>query len=225
MRGRYGPYDILMSGTQWRDFGPARDRDRFQSAAVYFDVDPARAQQLVDTARIRAAELSAGYRTYLVQALADEGAFERVAAALERARLSGVIIAFLGLASLVVLALFLHGYVSDNFRTNLKPICVSLAFGASAFDIAVIQIVRLSLILAPALVLSVGLLCAFEMIRPNLQESSELVRHEPLELVRHFSFVALLFSGLAALLTLAITSWWVHQIRRRSLAEQLKELD
>jgi ABC-type lipoprotein export system ATPase subunit len=216
-RGRRGPYDIIMSATQWHDFGPPIDRNLYESVAVYFDVNPTKSQALVELVRERAREISGPPNTSLVQSLANEAAFERISAALERNLLSNVILGLFSAASIIVLALFIYGYISDSFRANLKAICVSIAFGASLTDILILQMMRLILVLVPSVAIAALAMAPLDLL------SQAMFRR--VNLWEHFGSAVLLFVGSAMLLAVAISAYWVCHIRRRSLADQLKELD
>jgi ABC-type lipoprotein export system ATPase subunit len=225
-RGRFGPYDVIMSAAQWRDFGVVRDRDYYQSVAVYFEADPAQSRELVEVVRARAREISDPPNTRLVQSLANEAAFERISAALERSMFSQIIVGFLGVVSLAVLVLVIWSYISENFQSNLKSICVALAFGAGFREIATIQVTRSALIVIPASILS-GLSVlgyAQYQLRFSSDPASRIIWDLPHLLERSGSSLLLFVAG-TILLTLVFSRLWLGYIRRRSLTDQLKELD
>lgn len=225
-RGRFAPYDAIVSASQWRDFGIARDRDYYQSAAVYFDADPARSRRLVDTVRARAAELADPPNTRLVQSLANEAAFERISAALERSRFSQIIVGFLGVVSFAILVLVLWGYISENFQANLKSICVALAFGAGFREIATVQITRTALVVMPTVVLAAFATLGIQQyqVRYSGDPAAEFVWGFSSAAGR-FGLASLVFMAAVLILTLGFSAMWLAYIRRRSLTDQLKELD
>jgi ABC-type lipoprotein export system ATPase subunit len=229
VRGRFGPYDVIMSGTQWRDFGSARDRDYYQSVAMYFYPEPWRSRELVENVRARASEIFDPPNTRLIQSLANEAAFERISAALERNLYLKIIIGFLGSAALVFLGLVVYGFVSDNFQKNLKSICVALTFGAGFSEIAIVQVTRIAIIAAPAAILS-GLtilgLFGFDKYRAGgrIYPESQTLWTGSDFLTRFFLLPWAFIAGVLAL-TIAVSGWWVMYITRRSLTDQLKELD
>jgi hypothetical protein len=66
-RGRHGPYDIVFSASQWRDFGSTQERDLFESAAVYFSTDSAASSTLISAVRDWTARTAAAPNTRLIQ--------------------------------------------------------------------------------------------------------------------------------------------------------------
>jgi ABC-type lipoprotein export system ATPase subunit len=225
-RGRFAPYDVIMSASQWRDFGIARDRDYYQSAAVYFDADPARSRQLIDIVRTRAGELTDPPNTRLVQSLANEAAFERISGALERSLFSQIIVGFLGAVSFAILVLVLWGYISENFQSNLKSICVALAFGAGFGEIATVQITRSALVTAPTVVLAGLATLGFQQyqVQYSADPASKFVWSFS-SAAERFGLAVVVFAAAVLLLTLVFSATWLTYIRRRSLTDQLKELD
>lgn len=225
-RGRFAPYDAIVSASQWRDFGIARDRDYYQSAAVYFNADPARSRELIDIVRSRAAELTDPPNTRLVQSLANEAAFERISAALERSRFSQIIVGFLGVVSFAILVLVLWGYISENFQGNLKSICVALAFGAGFREIATVQITRTILVMVPTVILAGLATLGFQQyqVRYSGDPAVEFVWAFS-NAAERFGLASLVFMAAVLILTLGFSAMWLAYIRRRSLTDQLKELD
>jgi ABC-type lipoprotein export system ATPase subunit len=223
-RGRFNPYDVIMSGTRWRDFGVVRDRDYYQSAAVYFDPDPAQSRELVQLVRSRADDPSPNVR--LLQSLANEAAFERISAALDRSMFLQIIVGFLGVVFLAVLVLVIWSYISENFQSNLKSICVALAFGAGFREIATIQVTRSALIVIPSSILSgfAILIYAQYQLRYSDDPAASIIWDWPHLLERSGSSLLLFVTG-TILLTLVFSYSWLGYIRRRSLTDQLKELD
>ena len=223
-RGRFNPYDVIMSATQWRDFGAVRDRDYYQSAAVYFDPDPAQSRELVQLVRSRADDPSPNVR--LLRSLANEAAFERISAALDRSMFLQIIVGFLGMVFLAVLVLVIWSYISENFQSNLKSICVALAFGAGFREIAIIQVTRSALIVIPASILSGLAIISYAQyqLRSSDDPAATMIWDWPHLLARSGSSLLLFVTG-TILLTLVFSYSWLRYIRRRSLADQLKELD
>lgn len=226
MRGRFAPYDIIMSATQWRDFGSARDRDYYQSVAVYFDADPARSRQLIGTVRTRAGEFTDPPNTRLVQSLANEAAFERISAALERSLFSQIIVGFLSVVSLAVLVLVIWSYISENFQNNLKSICVALAFGADFREIAIVQLTRTTLVMVPTAILAGLATLGFQQYQLGYSgdPASKVIWSFP-NLFERFGWALLVFVAGVLILTLVFSWSWLKYIKRRSLTDQLKELD
>jgi ABC-type lipoprotein export system ATPase subunit len=225
-RGRFGPYDIIMSATQWRDFGGVRDREYYQSAVFYFDADPERSRELVGRVRARALEVLEPPNTRLIQSLANEASFERISAALERNSFSKIIVGFLGLASLLVLILVVCGFVSESFRSNLKAICVALALGASFFEIAIVEIVRILLVILPtALMTAIAILVVAGYQSMHLSNAAALASWGVGNLLGRFGLAIWGFAAGVLVVTLAMSGWWLIHIRGRSLTDQLKELD
>jgi hypothetical protein len=226
VRGRFAPYDVIMSAPQWRDFGPVSDRSYYQNAAFYFDPEPARSSSLANNVRTRAAEISGPPNSHLVQSLANEAAFERISAALEKNLLSKVIVGFLGSASLLFLILVVYGFLSENFMNNLKPICVAIAFGAGFREIALVQVTRVLLLALPAILLAgLGLtgFGAYEWCSVFNFACQEA--WHPGHLLPRFWLAGFFFVCAIPILALVVSGWRTGQIKRRALTDQLKELD
>jgi hypothetical protein len=223
-RGRFNPYDVIMSATRWQDFGVVRDRGYYQSAAVYFDPDPAQSRELVQLVRSHADDPSPNVR--LLRSLANEAAFERISAALDRSMFLQIIVGFLGVVFLAVLVLVIWSYISENFQSNLKSICVAIALGAGLREIATIQVTRSALIVIPASILSglAILIYAQYQLRSSNDPTASIIWDWPHLLERSGSSLLLFVAG-TILLTLVFSYSWLGYIRRRSLTDQLKELD
>ncbi len=193
---------------------------------MYFDADPERSRDLVRTVRTRAAEISDPPNTRLIQGLVNEAAFERISSTLERSLFSKIIVGFLGAASGAILIVVVWSFISENFRNNMKSICVALAFGAGFPEIAMVQITRIALVATPAVVLSglVMLGVGEYQSRYASDAVSQIVWSLPSLLGRLVAALFVLVSGIFVL-TLVASGWWLLHIRRRSLTDQLKELD
>jgi hypothetical protein len=224
-RGRHGPYDVILSATQWRDFGPGYDRDLYDSAAFYFPTEPDVSTKIVALVRQHAAEAVEPPNTRLIQSLADAAGFERIAAALDRNYLSTIVLGLLAAASSIVVILIVSGFISQHFDGNIRAICVALAFGCGFRGIAAIELSRLALVVGPGAVLGaifVVLVWGIDAAALTLRGGISIVAPD---LPGRYALVVAAFVISATLLSLGLTGWWLVHIARRSLSEQLKQLD
>jgi len=224
-RGRHGPYDLILSATQWRDFGRARDRDLFESTAVYFSPDPSVSREFVNLVRTRAAEVYEPPNTQLIQSLSNEAGFERISAALDRNLSAKLLLGFLAFASIAVALVVLWGFVALHFENNLRAICVMLAFGARFPAIAMIELIRLALIVLPTALFVIVLTSAFGMLYPRISGSDPTMMFTTRELIEKSSIVLTIFTAAASVIVMVTTLYWIISIRSTSLTEKLKELD
>jgi ABC-type lipoprotein export system ATPase subunit len=222
-RGRFGPYDLILSLTQWRDFGPARDREYYQSAAIYFDIEPDISSKIVDRVREINIDLFEPPNTRLEQSLLSEAAFERISAALERSSLSIVIAAIIAFTMTTVFSLLIVGFISENFRNNLKSICVALAMGASAWNIFTMQFTRVGIVLISTCTI------VFCGIAISVLIQSVYYKKYTMGAIVHLlgsaGIVLLFFISVAVVITLVANWWYFLKITRRPLSDQLKELE
>jgi hypothetical protein len=225
-RGRHGPYDVILSATQWRDFGPGSDRDLYDSAAVYFPTEPDVSSMVIALVRQHAAESVEPPNTRLIQSLADAAAFERIAAALDRNHLSMIVLALLAGASAIVVVLIVSGFVSQHFEGNIRAISVALAFGCGLRGIAAIELSRLALVVAPgALIGAMLVVFVWGTDAAGLALIGWVSISFAPDLLQRYALVLAVFIISATLLSIGLTSWWLLPIRRGSLSEQLKQLD
>jgi len=100
-----------------------------------------------------------------------------------------------------------------------------LAFGARFPAIAMIELIRLALIVLPTALFVIVLTSAFGMLYPRISGSDPTMIFTTRELIEKSSIVLTIFTAAASVIVMVTTLYWIISIKSTSLTEKLKELD